>query len=89
MELTGLLIFSVLVEAIVTTIRWVVEEEFTWFKVAALVISVLVCVAYGVDFLAELGFSSSVPFVGSVLTGVVVSRGSNFFFDLVSALKNR
>lgn len=54
--------------------------------VAAL-IGVALCLAYGADALALLGFVAGVPFVGAVLTGLLISRGSNYLNDLVSRLR--
>lgn len=52
---------------------------------AAAVLGILVCVAYNADVLALLG-QPSVPYVGAVLTGVMVSRGASYVNDLVSKL---
>lgn len=52
----------------------------------AAVLGVLLCLAYGADLLALLGYPASVPFIGSILTGLLISRGSNVFNDLVSRL---
>lgn len=54
--------------------------------VAALV-GVALCIVYGADLLAILGFTASVPYVGAALTGLIVGRGSNYLNDLVTRLK--
>jgi hypothetical protein len=38
---------------------------------------------YGADLLAIFGVEAGVPYVGSVLTGVLIGRGSNYVHDFV------
>ena len=53
----------------------------------ALVVSILVCVLTKADIFPIVGLNISVPFIGSILTGIVVSRGANFVNELFSKLK--
>lgn len=54
---------------------------------AAAVLGMLLCLAYGADLPALLGFDALWPYIGSVLTGLVISRGSNYVNDLISRLR--
>lgn len=47
----------------------------------AIVISVVVCVLYQADILSLLGLVSPMPFVGSVLTGLLSARGAGWLND--------
>lgn len=53
---------------------------------AAALLGILLCLAYGADLLALLGYQAAIPFVGNTLTGLLISRGANVFNDLVSRL---
>lgn len=80
-------ILAVLVEGIV---EYFIAKEGAaqpWLKYVAAAIGVFVCVAYKVDVLASLGAVSAFPFVGSVLTGLVIGRGSNYLNDFISKVK--
>jgi hypothetical protein len=33
-----------------------------------------------------MGMQTNIPYVGSILTGILISRGSNYVFDLVKKL---
>lgn len=93
----GIVVLSIFVEAIITYFlprtselpgdpgtaapRW-------WIKYVSASLGIAVCVAYKADLPAALGLMTGVPFVGSVLTGVVVGRGSNFVNDFISRIKN-
>ena len=87
MEITAILIMAVLVEAVVTYIKtWVVDKQLKWPMLLSTVLSVAVCLAYGLDIPSAVGVSSSVPFVGTVITGVLIARGSNYINDLLKKL---
>lgn len=85
MEVTSL---ATLIEAIITYYK----EFFTtaggapWEMVISLILGIVVAVAYKLDLLAHFNLNSRVPYVGNVLTGILLSRGSNYIFDLISNL---
>jgi hypothetical protein len=52
-------------------------------RYTAVVLGVLLAIAYQADLLALVGLVSPVsPYVGYVVTGLVIGRGSNFLHDL-------
>lgn len=77
---------AILVEALVQVLKGFAPDGATspgWlWPVSSCVLGVMVCVLAKVDALALLGVALSVPYVGCVLTGVLVSRGSSFVHDL-------
>lgn len=83
----SLLVFAILIEAVITNIRWVVEEQFNWIKIVSLVLGVALALIYQIDLVGQLGFVSIVPYVGNVLTGIILSRGSNFVYEIIANLK--
>lgn len=46
-------------------------------------LGVTTAVVYNADILAAVGVKTEVPYIGSVLTGILVARGSNYLYDLV------
>ena len=53
---------------------------------AAALLSTGVCLLYNADLLAILGYPAVVPYVGAVVTGLLIGRGSNYMNDFVSRL---
>lgn len=53
----------------------------------ALALGVALCFAVGADLYAALGVTFALPWVGSLLTGIFASRGSNYLSDLISRLQ--
>lgn len=88
MDFMQLIIVAILVEAIWENIKMVYQEDkLSKSMIGSLVISVLICVVANIDIFPVVGVSMSIPFIGSILTGIVVSRGANFVDDLFSKLK--
>lgn len=52
-------------------------------RIGALVVSLIVCIDVKLDILSLLGISTTIPFIGVVLTAILISRGSNFVHDLL------
>lgn len=88
MDFMQLVIVAILVEAIWENIKMVYQEgKLSISRIGSLVISIIICVIANVDIFPVVGVSMSIPFIGSILTGIVVSRGANFVNDLFSKLK--
>lgn len=52
-------------------------------RIGALIVALVLCVGVRLDILALLGINATIPFLGVILTGVLISRGSNFIHDLL------
>jgi len=59
-----------------------------WIKYVSAVLSIAICIAYKADILATLGVLSPLPYVGEIITGLIVGRGSNFLNDFYGKIKN-
>ena len=51
-------------------------------------LGIIIAVAYKLDLPAHFNLKSQIPYVGCVLTGILLSRGSNYIFDLIDKLTN-
>lgn len=54
-------------------------------RIASLVIAMGVCLGIGarVDLFALLGLTLCIPYLGLILTAIILARGSNFVHDLI------
>lgn len=85
--LSQLVIIAVLVEAIWENIKRVYSEnKVDTSVIGSLGVSVLVCVSTGADLFPLVGMPLAVPFLGSILTGIITARGANFVNDLFTRL---
>ena len=56
-------------------------------QLVAIVVAVLLCVATGADLFAAIGMMFAWPWLGVVLTGIIISRGANYASDFVKRLQ--
>jgi len=79
-----------IVEAIVEIIKRIEAKERAWQYWASLAVGlglgVLVAVNYDIDLFAVAGLEGRLPFVGAILTGLIMSRGANVVSDLLGRI---
>lgn len=87
MEYAQLVIVAILIEAIWENIKMIWQNgKFSIDKIGALVISVLICILAKIDIFPIVNLSIMVPVIGSIFTGIIVSRGANFVHDLFNKI---
>lgn len=88
MDFAQLVIVAILVEAIWENIKMIFpDKKVSISMIGSLIVAVLVCVLTSVDIFPVVGLTITIPFIGSVLTGIIVARGANFVSDLFTKLK--
>lgn len=88
--LAQLVIIAVLVEGTWENIKRLYSAEgFNKSVAGSLGVSVLICVSTGADLFPLIGMPLMVPFLGSVLTGIITARGANFVNDLFTRLNGQ
>lgn len=88
MEITTLVIVAILVEAIWENLKMIWENgQFSFNRLGALVLAILVCALAKVDLFVLLGITFSIPYIAYIFTGIIVSRGANFVNDLFSRIR--
>lgn len=79
--------FAILIEAIITySNQFLVQESFCWQMFVSLILGIMVAVAYKIDSPSYFNLKSDVPYIGCILMGILLSRGSNYIFDLLEKL---
>ena len=88
-----ILVLAITVEALIqyskTIIEMLEKKQYKTFatQLTAILLSVFICFAAGVDLYTLVGVSFTVPWLGMLLTGIV-SRGSNYTSDFIKRLQN-
>lgn len=79
-----LLIIAASVEALWETLKMFWDgSKVDLNRIGSAILGILLCVLANVDFFALVGVELSIPIVGVVLSGLLVSRGANFVHDLL------
>ena len=80
---------AILTESIITYFKeFFVYGDFSFSMLFSVILGVLIAVAYKLDLPEYLNLKSSIPYVGSVLTGILISRGSNYIYDILKSITN-
>ena len=83
----GIVAFAILIEGIISYVsEFFVHGSFCWEMFLSLILGVTVAVAYKLDLPAQFNLNSKIPYFGCVLTGILLSCGSNYIFDLIKNL---
>lgn len=83
-----ILVVALLSETIWENLKMIWQNgKFSIDKLGALIISIIVTVCTQIDMFAILNFNIPIPFVGSILTGILISRGANVVHDLLNKIQ--
>lgn len=82
-----LLIVALFTESIWETIKLIKKEKgLNTDRIGTIIVGIFICILAKVDFFKLFGINFSVEYFGYVLTGLIVSRGSNFLHDLFGSI---
>ena len=77
-------LFSILIEGIITYINQIfIDGIFSWKISISIFLGVLIAISYRLDLPKYFEINSGIPYIGCILTGILLSRGSNYIFDLL------
>lgn len=90
MSIVTIITIALLVEAIWETLKMVWQEgKINVNTIGALVVGIGVSILAKIDIFAMQGISLSVPLIGWILTGILMSRGANFIHDLFNKIGDK
>ena len=86
-DISKMIMIAILIEGIVTYFNeFFISANTPWQMIFSLILGIIVSIAYKLDLPKHLDLKSTIPYVGSILTGILISRGSNYLYDLISKL---
>lgn len=85
--ISKMIMVAILIEGIVTYFNeFFVSGNIPRQMIFSLILGMVISVSYELDLPNHLGLKSTIPYVGSILTGILISRGSNYLYDLINKL---
>ncbi len=79
--------FAVLTESIITYFKeFFMYGDFSYSMIFSIILGIVIAVAYKLDLPEYLNLKSSIPYIGNILTGILISRGSNYIYDILKAV---
>ena len=87
--LAGIILLAVIVEGVITYLFGKSENDSReWIKYLSLAFGVAIAIAYQVNIPAMAGLETPFPYVGYIVSGLVIGRGSNYLNDILGKLKS-
>lgn len=84
-----IIVLALIVEGIVTNLKFLwSKEEFSISRLVALIVSIFIAILTNADLFSLVNLPVSIPYIGAGLTGIIVSSGANFVYDLWDKLNN-
>lgn len=89
MSILSLVILALLGESIWETAKMIWQDgKLSLDRIGAIVIGELLAIGAGIDLLSLAGVPLHIPYLGLILTGLLISRGANFVHDLLQNIDN-
>ena len=86
-KIMSILSLAVLTEGIITYFKeFFVNGDVSFSMLFSIILGIVIAIAYKLDLPEYLDLKSSIPYVGSILTGVLISRGSNYLYDILKSI---
>ena len=87
-QLFAFVFVSVAIEGITFYIKAIAAKELPKSCVISILLGIFMAISFNLDLFHYFEIESIVPYAGNVFTGVLLSRGSNYFFDLIGSMSN-
>lgn len=82
-----ILVVAFITEAIWETIKMAKNPKgINLDNIGAMILGIVIAIAADLDIFAAAGIKLNVSYVGNILTGLLISRGSNFVHDILGSI---
>lgn len=89
MNILSLLILAFLGESLWETLKMTFDKgKLSYDRIGALAIGILLSLSTGADITSLSGVPLKIPYLGMILTGILISRGANFVHDILKSINN-
>lgn len=85
-DMSSFFFAAIAIEGIIYYVKTMFEGNMPKSCIASIVLGVFVAVNFDIDVFEYSNLQSIIPLIGNILTGILLSRGSNYFFDTLGKL---
>lgn len=87
MTIATIFILALTVEALVEYGKLIWQKKINWKHIFAIALAVLLSIGAQTDLYAFLGVEFMIPYLGTILTGIIFSRGANYLADFIKKVQ--
>ena len=92
-SLTSIILMSVIVEVVTNALKgllpFIKGEKGNGSRITAAIVGITICVSTKIGILDNFGIIVSHDLIDFIITGVIISRGSNALHDIISIFDER
>lgn len=89
MDWAALIFLAVMVEGIVTYGSTICQNgKFQWKMLVSMLLGIIVAINFKIDLFQMFSIESVIPFISKILTGIIISRGSNYVADFLKGAQS-
>lgn len=86
-SLKNIITLSIITESLITYFNtFFGASEFHFSMLLSVMVGIIIAISYNLDLIENLELKSQIPYMGNILTGILISRGSNYIFDILKKL---
>lgn len=86
-KIASIMPLAIIIEATITYInQFLVNGEFCWEMFLSIILGIFISISYEIDIPKYLNLNSRIPYLSNILTGILISRGSNYTYDLMTKI---
>lgn len=86
-KIDNIIILSIITESLITYFNsFFGDSKFHFSMLLSVILGVIIAISYNLDLIENLELKSNIPYIGNILTGILISRGSNCIFDILKGL---
>lgn len=86
-KIASIMPLAIIIEATITYInQFFVNGEFCWEMFLSIIFGIFISISYEIDIPKYLNLNSRIPYLSNILTGILISRGSNYTYDLMTKI---
>ena len=78
-----IIVLAITIEALIEYAKEIIKGAISWAQVGAIGVAILLAIAANADLYEVGGIEFNIPYLGMILTGIFLSRGSNYVSDLI------
>lgn len=87
MDLSKVALVALITEALWETSKLIWQQgKLDIDRIGAVLIGILLALVTGLDLFELIGLQISIPLLGKILTGLLLSRGANFMHDIIGSV---
>ena len=79
--------FAILAESLITYFKeFFIGGNFSFSMLFSVILGIFIAIAYKIDLLEQVNLKSNISYIGNILTGILISRGRNYIYDILKSI---